>query len=411
MASSCAQQTGLDIAAITRNRTGWRLSTGRRRRPILVLLLPQTALLCLFAACSWPATADRLPDMRWTFDRALRLDTGMVERPQRVRAWAMLRLLYPQDEPGTECDDVWRMVALDALVRLDARAAGFPPPGRPAPRPLVQAADPLRDLLGVRCDGLRLTEVLRPASGLAPGDRILACDGIAVDSAAAWARLIAEAVLRGRTTLGLDQGRSLEIVFSADGPQVVRLELHGTLEPWETLRRIALPTIDGAWSASGTADPGLVMSLAGDALRAPPGSRLASAIAGPQQSVLELRRQSAGGSFSCTLSALRGAWRRIHLDPGRQRQIGLGVRAGQALVVESAAATAHLVQVQVPGAPAATIAAAGTSHRLAFHGAPGALAAQAVECNGLAVITVASASGDAADLDLRILLPTGEPAP
>ncbi len=372
----------------------------------------RTALLCLLAASAWPATAqDRLPDMRWVFDRALRLDTAAAERPQRVRAWARLRLLYPQDEPGTESDDVWRMVALDALVRLDARAAGFPPPGRPTLRPVVQAADPLRDLLGVRCDGTRLSEVLRPASGLSPGDRILACDGIAVDSAATWARLLAEAAPRGRIALDLDQGRRLEIAFTADGPQLCRLAVDGALEPWEGVRRIVLPAVDGAWSASGTADPGLAMVLAGGALLAPPGASLRSAIAGPERTVLELRRQGdGGGAFACTLAPLRGTWRRIHVDPGRQRLVGLGVRAGQALVVETDSAGPHSLQVQMPGAAAAPAVTA-TRQRVIFQGAPGALAAQAVERNGLATITVASASGDAADLDLRILLPTGEPAP
>jgi hypothetical protein len=368
--------------------------------------------VCLLAASLWPATSlDRLPDMRWVFDRAVRLDTDAVDRQQRIRAWAMLRLLYPQDEPGTESDDVWRMVALDALVRLDARAAGFPPPGRPALRQPVRDPDPLRDLLGVRSAGTRLTEVLLPACGLSAGDRILRCDGTPVDSAATWARLLTQAALRGRTTLVLDQDRSLEIALSADGPRLCRLELGGRLEPWESIRRIALPAVDGAWSASGTVDPGQSMILAGRALQAPPASDRLSAIAGPERTVLELRRQGGGGGgFACVLAPLRGVWRRVHLEPGQARQIQLGVRAGQALVIETESRWPHTLQVQMPGVASAA-PETGARHRLAFHGAPGALASQAVERNGLATITVASASGDQTDLDLRILLPTGEPTP
>lgn len=380
------------------------------------ILRPLLPLLC--AAAAWPlAVQDRLPDMRWVFDRALRVDEGGAGRLQRVRAWSMLCLLYPQDEPGTESDDVWRMVAFAALDRLDARAAGFPPPHPAEPLP-PQPQDPLRDLLGVRAvlaraGGVQLAEALFPACGLAVGDRVLACDGVPSDDPASLARLLAQAAGRGRTTLCLDQDRSLEIAFTPDGPRLERIELRGTLAVWESGRRWRLPAVDGVWAVAGSSDPGVTVRLAGEELRPPPGAPGLSGIAGPAAVWLEVRRLGAAGGFACALQPLRGAWRRLGpCTPGHERRICIGVAAGQALLVESRSRQRHLLAGQGPGSEPWDASPGGPdhAHRLARHGPPGALAAQAIESNGMAVITVASAGETEAEVDLRILAPGGPPA-
>ena len=80
-------------------------------------------LLCVLPALAWSA-ADRLPDMRWLFERAMRLDQHSDTRyVDRVRAWALIPLCYPDDEPGTENDEVWCMIARSALSALHASAA------------------------------------------------------------------------------------------------------------------------------------------------------------------------------------------------------------------------------------------------------------------------------------------------
>lgn len=375
-------------------------------------------LLILLAAAVWPLAAqERLPDMRWIFDRALRMDEGGGGRLQRVRAWSMLCLLYPQDEPGTESDDVWRMVAFAALDRLDARAAGFPPP-RPGDPPPPAGGDPLRDLLGVRAatgaDGsVQLVESLRPASGLAVGDHILACDGVVPDDPEALAQAVLRATWRGRTVLRLDQDRSLEIAFTADGPRLERLDLRGYLAVWESGRRWRLPTVDGAWAIAGSSDPGVALRLAGEELRPPPGAPGLSGIAGPAGVWLEVRRLGGAGGFACALQPLRGEWRRLGpCTPGRDRRICIGVSAGQALLVESRSGQPHILAGQGPKAEPWEPVPAGADreHRLVRHGPPGVLAAQAIESNGMAVITVASAGESAAEVDLRILAPGGPPA-
>lgn len=372
----------------------------------------------LTAAAAWPvAVQDRLPDMRWVFDRALRVDEGGAGRLQRVRAWSMLCLLYPQDEPGTESDDVWRMVAYAALSRLDARAAGFPPPRPAEPLPFAPE-DPLRDVLGVRAvlardGGVQLAEALHPACGLAVGDRVLACDGVAPDGPESLARLLAQAVGRGRTTLRLDQDRSLEIAFTPAGPRLERIELRGALAVWESGRRWRLPAVDGVWAVAGSSDPGVAVRLAGDELRPPPGAPGLSGIAGPAAVWLEVRRLGAAGGFACVLQPLRGAWRRLGpCTPGHERRICIGVAAGQALLVESRSLQPHILAGHGPKAEPWEPLPAGAdrAHRIVRHGPPGALAAQAIESNGMAVITVASAGEVEAEVDLRILAPGGPPA-
>lgn len=62
-------------------------------------MLPVIVACAVGAAPAW-GEAERLPDMRWVFDRAQRVagDPG-ADRVARVRSWALVRLLYPQDEP------------------------------------------------------------------------------------------------------------------------------------------------------------------------------------------------------------------------------------------------------------------------------------------------------------------------
>lgn len=374
-------------------------------------LLPVIVACAVGAAPAWGA-AERLPDMRWVFDRAQRVagDPG-ADRVARVRSWALVRLLYPQDEPGTENDDVWRSAALDALVRLDARAAGFPPPGPAQARPAVPG-DPLREVLGVRLadrpgGAPALAEVLRPGCGLAAGDRILACDGHAVASVADCAGLVQRAAATGRLALQLDRGRRLDLLLGPAGPQVMLARWHGTLEAWELGSAWELPPIDGAWAVEVRGDAGADVRLDGAVPAAAPAATVRTAVSATGRARLEVRRSSSAGAFACTATPLRGAWRQLQAAAARPARLATGVRAGQPLVVETTAADAHVLQAQGPGSAGWSILPlpAGARQRLALHGPAGALAAQAIEGNGVLVLTVAPASAGAAAVALRILAP------
>lgn len=365
-----------------------------------------SCLLC--SAALWPA-AD-LPDMRWLFERALRLDARSdVHRFDRVRAWALIPLLYPDDVPRTENDDIWRFVARDALRRLDASAAGHPPPQAPV-LPPAEPADPLRDLLGVRVasapGGLEVREVPEPGSGLQPGDRILAIGGTTVATPADAARLAVAA--GGRVELELDGGRGLAVRCDGGRPQLVRLSLRGELPAWQDARRWPLPPLDGAWLVEGVCDPALTASLDGVELRPPPGASGWSAIASRGACTVS-RRGLAGGAFALAATPLRGDWREIRLDAGKpMHRLVLGVRAGQALVVESAGAE-HTLSVRGPAGDAWW---EDRAHRIVRHGPAGAMAAAAIERNGMAEIAVRPSTLPAT-VRLRILSdpPVGVPAP
>ena len=398
----------------------WRITTicrkpwlwaAPRRRPTRVRF--PICLLC--SAALWPA-ADHLPDMRWVFERALRLDArGDVHRFDRVRAWAMIPLLYPDDEPRTENDDVWRVIARAALHRLDASAAGYPPPQAPLLPPVVPA-DPLRELLGISlgsapAGGLLVREVTRASSGLRPGDRILRIAGAEVLSQQDAARLVAMA--GGRIDLALDGGRELSVLIGADrpAPLLAALIVRNEVAAWQDTWRWMLPPIDGAWLVAGHYDPILAITVDGRAQRPPPGATGWTTIT-PSGPCVVARRGLGSGAFSLRAVPLRGTWRTLALEASWVRhRLVLGVRAGQALVIESDGAP-HRLEVRGPGGDLWSDQGEATSQRIIRHGPAGAMAEAAIECNGMVEVTVRP-SGFPASVRLRILseLPTGATGP
>lgn len=345
-------------------------------------------ICCLLPALA--GAADRLPDMRWFFDRALRIEARAgADRYERVSAWAAIPLLFPEDEPGFENDEVWRFVARGALARLDASAAGFPQPAPPAPL-FLPPPDPLRDLLGAvltahAFGGLQV-ERAAPASGLRPGDRLLACDGEEVPRPEDAAQRLLAAAERGRAVLALADGRTLTVRIgrSLAMPRLAVLHLPGPEQAWHPPRRWRLPLLADAWlvSGGGTAD------LDGLPRREPPGASGWTAVAAAGAR-LDLRRGAA------TAIPLRGEWREA------LPRLILGVRAGSALVIESEGPP-HVLAVTGPdgrwsdGEPA-------PRHRLVRHGPPGAMAEAAIEANGMVAIAVRPEAGEAAAVRLRIL--------
>lgn len=373
-------------------------------------------LICLLCAATlWPA-ADRLPDMRWVFERALRLDARSdVHRFDRVRAWAMIPLLYPDDEPLTENDDVWRVIARAALHRLDASAAGYPPPQAPLLPPAIPN-DPLRDRLGIRlgsspAGGLLVREVMEPGSGLRPGDRVLSIAGVEVLSPQDAARLVATA--GGQVDLALDDGRELSVLIGADrpAPLLAALTVRSEVAAWQDAWRWTLPPIDGAWLVEGRHDAVLAITVDGQAQRPPPGAAGWTTITRSGPCVVT-RRGTGSGAFSLRAVPLRGTSRTLDLEAGWVRhRLVLGVRAGQALVIESDGAP-HRLEVRGPGGDPWSDGDEATSQRIVRHGPAGAMAEAAIERNGMVEVAVRP-SGFPATVRLRILseLPTGATGP
>ncbi len=352
--------------------------------------------------------------MRWVFERALRLDArGEVHRFDRVRAWAMVPLLYPDDVPQTENDDVWRVIARAALHRLDASAAGYPPPQAPLLSP-ISPADPLRDLLGISLvnspnGGLLVREVAQPGSGLRPGDRILSIAGAEVLSPQDAARHVATA--GGQLDLTLDGGRELSVLIGADRPSplLAALTVRNDVAAWQDAWRWLLPPIDGAWLVEGRHDPVLAITVDGRLQRAPPGAAGWTAIT-PSGPCVVARRGIGSGAFSLRAVPLHGIWRELALEADWVRhRLVLGVRAGQALVIESDGAP-HRLDVRGPGGDPWSDEGVATSQRIVRHGPAGAMAETAIERNGMVEVAVRP-SGFPATVRLRILseLPTGGP--
>lgn len=354
--------------------------------------------------------------MRWLFERALRLDARSdVHRFDRVRAWALVPLLYPDDEPRTENDDVWRTVARAALHRLDASAAGYPPPQAPLLPPAI-ASDPLRDRLGIRlgsspAGGLLVREVLAPESGLRPGDRILSIAGAEVLSPQDAARIVATA--SGQVDLALDGGRELSVLIGADRatPLLAALTVRSEVAAWQDAWRWTLPPIDGAWLVEGRHDAVLAITIDGQAQRPPPGAAGWTAITRSGPCVVT-RHGTGGGAFSLRAVPLRGISRTLTLEASWVRhRLVLGVRAGQALVIESEGSP-HRLEVRGPGGDPWSDADEGTSQRIVRHGPAGAMAEAAIACNGMVEIAVRP-SGFPATVRLRILSdrPSGATGP
>lgn len=363
----------------------------------------------------WPA-ADPLPDMRWVFERALRLDARSdVHRFDRVRAWAMVPLLYPDDEPQTENDDIWRVIARAALHRLDASAAGYPPPQTPLLPPIVPA-DPLRDLLGISladspAGGLSVREVTQAGSGLRPGDRILSLAGAEALSPQDAARRVATS--QGRLDLVLDGGRQLSVLIGPDrpAPLLVALSLRSEIAAWQDAWRWTLPPIDGAWLVEGRHDPDLEITIDGRRPRPPPGAAGWTTIT-PAGPCVVTRRGLGSGAFNLRAVPLRGAWRDLALEAGGvQHRLMLGVHAGQALVIESDG-TPHRLEVRGPNGHPWSDGDEAARQRIVRHGPAGAMAEAAIERNGMVEVGVRP-SGFPASVRLRILseLPTGATRP
>lgn len=353
--------------------------------------------------------------MRWVFERALRLDArGEVRRFELVRAWAMIPLLYPDDEPRTENDDVWRLIARAALHRLDASAAGYPPPQAPLLPPAIPA-DPLRDLLGIclaasPAGGLLVREVRESGSGLRPGDRILGIAGAEVLSPQDAARHVASA--GGQIDLALDGGRELSVLIGADraAPLLAALTVRSEVAAWQDAWHWTLPPNDGAWLIEGRHDPVLTATVDGQSQQPPPGAAGWTTVitSGPCRVA---RRGIDSGSFTLRAVPLRGTWRTFALEARSRHRLMLGVRAGQALVIESEGAQ-HVLEVRGPGGDRWSDDSETTTHRILRHGPAGAMAERAIERNGMVEVAVRPL-GFPATVRLRILceLPTRATGP
>jgi hypothetical protein len=348
------------------------------------------------ALCLLPAlvgAAERLPDMRWFFERAERFDARAdLDRLTRVRAWAAVPLLFPENEPGFENDEIWRFVARAALNRLDASAAGYPPPAPPAPVQ-VPPPDPLRDRLGAvltthRLGGLQV-EQAAPSCGLLPGDRLTTCDGVPLRRPEDAARLIATAAERGRTVLELADGRRLTLRLDRSLPAAQLLDLHqrGTIPPWEAPRRWRLPLHADAWLLSGLG----AVELDGRAMREAPGAKGWTAVALPGAPLL-LR-----GAHDLRAQPLRGAWREA------LPRLICGVRAGSALVIESEGPP-HVLTVVGPDGRRWTDGEPASRHRVVRHGPAGAMAEDAIEMTGMVAISIRPVPVKPGAMRLRLLV-------
>ena len=363
----------------------------------------------------WPAS-DQLSDMRSVFERALRLDTrGDVHRFDRVRAWAMIPLLYPDDEPRTENDDVWRMIARTALQRLDASAAGYPPPRAPILQAVIPA-DPLRDLLGISlvnspAGGLLVREVTQGGSGLKSGDRIMAINGAEALSPQDAGRIVAHAGREVQLALHGSRVLSVMIGSSQPGPLMTSLTINSDLAAWQNPWSWVIPPIDGAWLIAGCHDPVLAITVDGQEQRAPPRAAGWTTIIASGTCVVR-RRGLESGMFSLRTVPLRGIWRTLVLEAGNVRhRLILGVRAGQALVIESEG-TSHCLKVRGPSSDPWSDAAEATSQRVVRHGPVGVMADAAIERNGMVEVVV-QPTNFPATVRLRILSdrPIGDTGP
>ena len=362
-----------------------RLSVADRLHPYRVRIL-----LCLSSAALLFPAVD-LPDMRWLFERAQILDARSdVHRLDRVRAWAVIPLLYPEDDPRTENDDVWRLISRNALARLDASAAGHPGPRDPQPTPVVQT-DPLRDRLGVvlaadPAGGVLISEVVVAGSGLQTGDRLIAMDGIAIQTP----REVAQRILTsGRIDFTLNHGREIGVLAGPEyaAPRLLGLRTRGDVAVWQDIQRWSLQPTEDFWLVEGRHDSSLVLEVDGQEQTPPPGCASWSVVTGPG-SCSARRRGPASGRFDLCATPLSGSWRELVFDVLRPHsRLMLGVRAGQALVVESQG-DQHVLTVRGPAGQVWSDGIASGSKRIVRHGSAAGMAGQAIVHNGVAEIDV-----------------------
>lgn len=221
------------------------------------------------------AAASRdLPDMRWMFERAERIDRDpRAERVHRVLAWAAVARGYADDVQGTENDDVWRFIAFEALARLDAVPAGMPPPRLPDPLPQAPPADPAGAALAITCGyaadgtpGAAITAAggVAGALGLRRGDVIVAADGVRVETPGDLAAACRRRPGSGPELLALADGRLLGLSWDGPGRPVLQrwsLAGHGTAAP-------LLPAVEDGWGVAVAAEAAAGIRI--DGVRATP---------------------------------------------------------------------------------------------------------------------------------------------
>jgi hypothetical protein len=235
---------------------------------------PFLALLVVPAALS--AASRDLPDMRWMVERAERIERDpRAERVHRVLAWAAVARGYADDVQGTENDDVWRFVAFAALARLDAVAAGMPPPHLSDPLPSAPPADPLGAALAIACgyaeDGTPGAAIISlggiaAALGLRRGDIIVAADGVSVETPGDLASACRRRPGSGPQSLALADGRLLGLSWAGPGRPVLErwsLAGHGSAS-------LQVPAVPDGWGVAVSAEAAADIRVAGFRAAKPP---------------------------------------------------------------------------------------------------------------------------------------------
>jgi hypothetical protein len=364
---------------------------------------------------------DPLPDMRWVVEWALRVAADPeATRPARVRAWAAVVRLFPDDDPRTDNDDIWRRIAREALRELDAAGAALPPlppvPAQPPPPPTDAAATlglelaPPGDGPGLRiigCSGLGRS------LGLAPGVLLTAADGQQLARPADLAAALSRGRAMGTLTLDLAGGARCTIRLPVDEdavPELAEIAWSGRMAEGGPAVRPDLALAGGVAVITSQLAPTLRLRLAGGepADRTPIGPLRTSFVDLAEPVALELdRRGLAGGAWLLTVRPLHllALSDRLRSAGDWTSRIALPTLAGEPLWIEAGC----LTPIELSGSDAAgNLLAAdalpplpGLPYRLVIRcaGDPLHLPLQTLRSGGIATATARSA--DHLDGDVR----------
>lgn len=294
---------------------------------------------------------DPLPDMRWVVEWAMRVDADPdATRAARIRAWAAVLRLYPDDDPRTDNDDIWRTIAHEALRELDASGAALPPlpPAPPIPPPAPD--DPGARLgigLAARTDGpgvrITSTEALGRSLGLEAGAVVVEASGRPLARPEDLAGALADGLADGTIELRCaDQTRCLIRLHGEPdaAPELETISWRGVIAQGGQAVRPAIPFAGGVAVISyELGDPLRLLFDGADPADLTPltaGRTAFLDLAEPVRTEIG-RRSLAGGAW--TLEArrmhLRGLYDRLGASNDWSAQITLPALAGEAVWIEA----------------------------------------------------------------------------
>jgi hypothetical protein len=293
-------------------------------------------------------------DMRWVVEWALSVDADSESsRPARVRAWKAVLRLFPNDDPLTGTDNIWRRIACQALGELGATGAVQ------SPEPLLATSPSSAAGVGLGVElaladagaGLRITACsgLGYTLGLAPGRVLAAADGRPLTHITDLEVAMARGRRLGSLTLELTDGTrcALRLSMDQESPQVAAVTCSGTLAAGGASARPELPLDAGVAIITAQLDPSLRLRIRGaEPLNYTPLEAQRTSFvdfAEPIPTGVEIdRRGMSGGVWLLTARPLHllSLSERLHGARGWSSRITVPTLVGEPLWIEAGSLTA-----------------------------------------------------------------------